>query len=170
MRVLSPNLRGVAELWMGRTDSADAGPTPLTSADACVWERLERNMALVILGNADPQVVKKINRILNHKWKAEDFPPELRAEATRMLATYPNFADDLFLKEPGADWLPPEWFDGAHRNDPTHPAYLFRATPEQYWPRFCELLDPEGKFNLAEHLLPNPIEARRRAEAREAAS
>lgn len=113
------------------------------------WTRLLGLTSLMLLGEGTSQRCAERNTLLDHgmlRPESFTFPGDVQeVTATEEFAReLPILLQQTFLHKPGEPWLQPEWFD------PSHPAArFFRARPREFFARAAEVLDPEGKTDLA---------------------
>jgi hypothetical protein len=113
------------------------------------WTRVLALSALLMLGEGSPQLCLTRNELLEKGIKHSDaftFSERLRPETDT-----PRFREELpevlrltFLHDPDDPWLTPEKFD------PSNPdSRFFLSTPREFYALAAEVLDPEGKTDLA---------------------
>ncbi len=112
------------------------------------WTRLLAINNLITLSAGTPELVRERNRLCDLAMKTPDkftFPAEL-VEATKDKEWFnlPEIIAIIFLHEPGDPFLKPEWFDPKREE-----SKFFLSPPREFFALAAEVLDPEGKTELA---------------------
>ncbi|HMV46720.1 MAG TPA: hypothetical protein PKD31_03050, partial [Blastocatellia bacterium] len=112
------------------------------------WTRLLAINNLITLSAGTPELVAERNRLCDKAMTTPDeftFPAELR-EATQDKEWFnlPEIIAIIFLHEPGDPFLKPEWFDPKNEE-----SKFFLSPPREFFALAAEVLDPEGKTELA---------------------
>lgn len=112
------------------------------------WTRLLAINNLVTLSAGTPDLIKERNRLCDLAMKTPEkftFPDEL-VEATKDKEWFnlPEIIAIIFLHEPGDPFLKPEWFDPKREE-----SKFFLSPPREFFALAAEVLDPEGKTDLA---------------------
>jgi hypothetical protein len=112
------------------------------------WTRLLAINNLITLSAGTPELVAERNRLCDKAMKQPDeftFPAKLR-EATQDKEWFnlPEIIAIIFLHEPGDPFLKPEWFDPKREE-----SKFFLSPPRDFFALAAEVLDPEGKTELA---------------------
>lgn len=113
------------------------------------WTRLLGLTGVMLLGEGTPQRCAERNALLDRGMQDPatfTFPADVRdvTDTAEFHQEFPELLQIIFLHTPGEPWLQPEWFD------PDRPeARFFRARPREFFARAAEVLDPEGKTELA---------------------
>ncbi|MCI0485523.1 MAG: NACHT domain-containing protein [Blastocatellia bacterium] len=113
------------------------------------WTRLLALSSLLLLGAGTPQMCAERNALLDkgilHS-KEFSFPQELHpeTETDAFRKELPEVLRIAFLHDPEEPWLTPEKFD------PSNPdSRYFLSPPREFFAIAAEVLDPEGKTELA---------------------
>ncbi|MBS1791499.1 MAG: NACHT domain-containing protein [Acidobacteria bacterium] len=112
------------------------------------WTRLLAINNLITLSAGTPELVQERNRLCDKAMTTPDkftFPADL-AEATKDKEWFnlPEIIAIIFLHEPGDPFLKPEWFDPKREE-----SKFFLSPPREFFALAAEVLDPEGKTELA---------------------
>ena len=112
------------------------------------WTRLLAINNLITLSSGTPELVAERNRLCDLAMKTPDeftFPAEL-VEATKDKEWFnlPEIIAIIFLHEAGDPFLKPEWFDPKSEE-----SKFFLSPPREFFALAAEVLDPEGKTELA---------------------
>lgn len=112
------------------------------------WTRLLAINNLITLSAGTPDLVVERNRLCDKAMQQPEeftFPAELR-EATQDKEWFnlPEIIAIIFLHEPGDPFLKPEWFDPKNEE-----SKFFLSPPGEFFALAAEVLDPEGKTELA---------------------
>lgn len=112
------------------------------------WTRLLSVNNLITLSAGTPELVAERNRLCDKAMQQPEeftFPVELH-EATQDKDWFnlPEIIAIIFLHEPGDPFLKPEWFDPKREE-----SKFFLSPPREFFALAAEVLDPEGKTELA---------------------
>jgi hypothetical protein len=119
------------------------------------WTRLLALMGLMAIGRGSRHHCEQLNELLDRgvrepssftfPWASQEV--SISAQVREEL---PKILKHVFLHREGDPWIKPEWLD------PSHPASrFFLAPPRKFWARAAEVLDPEGKTDLAKFRSPS---------------
>lgn len=109
------------------------------------WTRLLGITGLLLLGKGTPELCAERNALLDKgrmRPRELTFPAEVReaADAEDFRTNFSELLWYIFLHEPEAPWLLPEWFE------PENEASKFlSSTPKEFYELSARVLNPEGK-------------------------
>lgn len=113
------------------------------------WSRLLASSALLTLGEGTPDLCRERNALLVKGIEQSPqftFPSGLHTETQReeFSQQLPELFDLVFLQAPSHPWLRPKFFDPVSSE-----SKYFLSPPHEFFALAAEVLDPEGKTELA---------------------